>query len=131
MYSRIAADRKRGSAFLVGYANSSLPFHHRQVPLDRQLQAGLIEHHRVERLRQAADLFQRALRDFAHLEQFRAKRGIFRRQTTRSSQHCRSQDLPELVVQFAGNMAQRGFLRRDQSLRQFAALCGKRFKAVE
>src|SRR5215472_11420534 len=36
---RIAADGKRRPAFLVGYANSGLSFHHRQVPRNRLLQS--------------------------------------------------------------------------------------------
>src|SRR6266446_8233380 len=43
----------------------------------------------------------------------------------------RRQDLPELIMEFAGNMPQRRFLCRDQFLRQIAALLGKLCQACK
>ena len=62
-------DRKRRSRFLVGYANSRLPFHHRQIPFDRLLKSGFFQHHRMQRLRKTADFIQRTLSNLANLEE--------------------------------------------------------------
>src|SRR5262249_15381115 len=52
---------KRRTGFFVGYANSRLSFHHRQVPLNGLLESGFIKHNRMQCLREAADLVERAL----------------------------------------------------------------------
>src|SRR5579863_5322 len=63
MNSNAAVDRIWGSRFLVGYFNSGLPFHHWNVPVDRTLETGFIQHDRVQRLREAADFVEGGLRN--------------------------------------------------------------------
>src|SRR6266496_4852162 len=112
MDSRIAADWERSSTFLVGYANSRLPFHHRQIPLDGRLQAGFVEHDRMQRLRKTADFVQCTLRDLADLKQFRANWRVLRRHPSRSTEHRanRSQNRDEFIVQFTRDVTERRVL---------------------
>src|SRR5450432_2162219 len=133
MHRRIAIHCKRRSAFLVGYANSRLPFYHRQIPFDRLLQPRFLQHHRMQRLRQASDFVERSLRNLPYFQQIGPQFGFFWRLIARPSQHRshRSQDLPELIMKFARDITQRGFLGRNQRLRQITALLRKRRQLIE
>ena len=82
----------------------------------------------MQRLRKAANFVQRTLRDFANFAQVSAQTRVFRHLISGPAEHGTHgrQNLSEFIVQFARNVAQSGFLGRDQFLRQFAALRGKR-----
>ena len=74
-----------------------------------------------ERLR---TLFERGLRDFAYFAQVGAQGEPSGACFSGAAQHGADggQNLAEFIMQFARNVAQRGFLRGNQFLRQFAAL---------
>ena len=95
-----------------------------EVPLDRVLEPRLVEDRRMERLRQAADVVQRRLRQLADLAKLGAQRRALRRVRAGAAQHRshRGQNLAELVVQLARDLVQRRFPRGDQLLRELAAL---------
>ncbi len=76
MDSGIAIHGKGCPRFLIGYVNAGLPFHHGQIPVQRAFQAGLVEHDGMQRLRQAAHLIQRGLRDLCHFADRRAKANL-------------------------------------------------------
>ena len=82
----------------------------------------------MQRLRQAADIVQRRLRDFADFPQILAQRRALRHLLFHAPEQRADgrQHLPKLVMQFARYVPQSGFLRRYQFLRQIAALLGKR-----
>src|SRR5271163_1418444 len=63
MNTHAAVHREGRPRFHVGYFNSSLPFHRRNVPVNRTLEAGFIEHHRMQRLRKATNFVERRLSD--------------------------------------------------------------------
>src|SRR5437763_12695110 len=115
MNGGIAVHRKRSSGFFIAYVNACLPFHHCQIPLHNVLDTGFVEHYGMKGLRQATHFFQSALCDFADFAQLGSQFGAFRRLIAGPAQHSadRSQDLSELVMQFTGGVAQRGFLGRD------------------
>src|ERR1035438_429535 len=52
----IAVDRSAGSALLVSYFDSVLFLKSRQIDAERALETGIVEHHRMQRLRERADL---------------------------------------------------------------------------
>ena len=82
----------------------------------------------MQRLRQAADVVERRLRDLADLAQLGPQRRAVRRVSAGAAEHRahRGQDLAELVVQLARDLAQRRFARGDQLLRELAALVRQR-----
>ena len=108
----VAVHCKRNSSFFIAYVNACLPFHQRQIPIECALETGFVEHHGMESLRQAAHFFKRALCDFADLAQLGSYFGAFRRLIAGPAQHSADcgQNLPKLIVQLAGDMAQCGFL---------------------
>src|SRR5580692_3862623 len=98
-----AVDRKRIAALFIGYGNSGLPFHCRNVPVESFLQAYLIEHDRMQRLREAAHAVKRRLSNLADFPQIDAQAGLFGNAISRAAQHqsdCR-ENLSELIMQFA------------------------------
>jgi hypothetical protein len=119
--------RKRRARFFVVQLQTGLPLNHRNIPIERALQALFIEQHRMQRLRQAANIVQRRLRDFANLLQILAERRALGHLLFHPAQQRanRRQHLAEFVVQLAGNVAKRGLLRGNQFLRQIAALLGE------
>src|SRR3984893_16636410 len=133
MHSGTAIYRKGHPLFLIGYGNSGLSFYVRDIPVERALQSRLVEHHGMQRLRETANTFQRSLHDLKTLLQIRPQRRTFRRMGSRTSQHGpdRGKNLAEFIVQFARDVAQRGFLRGNQFLRQFAATLGNLGQARE
>ena len=117
----------------VVYDDSVLPFHYGQIPVHRALQPRLLQRHRMQRLREAAHLVERGLRNLRYLHQVGAQWRTFRRLPSRSPQHRSNggEDLSELIMQFARNVEQRRFLRGNQFLRQFAALLRQVRQALE
>src|SRR5580700_2242795 len=113
MNAYAAVNRKGCSGFLVGYFNSSLSFHRRDVPINRTLKSCFIQHNGVKRLRKASDFVERGLRDLSDFPQLGAQRRIFWHVISGAAQHGsdRGQDLSELVVKLARNVQQCGFLR--------------------
>src|SRR5947209_9847591 len=106
MNCRAAMYGKRCSRFLVGYANSRLPFHHRQIPLDSRLEPSFVQHHRMQSLRQAANFVERGLRNLSHLEQVAPQLRSLGQLISGPSEHhshCR-QNLSEVIVEFARNV---------------------------
>src|SRR5436189_94210 len=69
---------------------------------------------------EAAHVVERGLRDFGDLAQLGAQRRSLRRLPAGAAQHRsdRGQDLAELVVELARDLAQRRLARRNQLLRQ-------------
>ena len=113
--------------FLIGYVNPRLPFHHGNIPVNGALQARLVQHDRMQCLRQAANLLQSRLRDLGDLADFRAQGRALRCVIPRPAQHGAygSENLAEFIVQLPGDVKQRRLLARNQRLRQFAALLGQ------
>ena len=87
----------------------------------------------MQRLRKRAHVVERGLSDFIHFAQFGAKRRALWRVFLGARQHRADsrQNLPELVVQLARDISQSGFLRRNQLLREFAAVARKGSKLRE
>src|SRR6266404_4446094 len=110
--------------------NPRLALHGRNIPIQCRLKPRFIQQHRMQRLRQPAHFRQRGLRDLLHflqiLPQYRIVWHFFA--LAAQQRPDRRQHLPKFIVQFARKMPQRGFLRRNQFLRQLAALCGERFQ---
>jgi len=115
---RASIHRKRRPGFLVGYANSGLPFHHRQIPLNGLHKAGLVKHNGMERLRKTPYFLQRGLGDLANLKQIGTQLRSFLDLIASPPQHCAHcrEDLTEVVVQLTRDMPQSGFLGGDQFL---------------
>src|SRR5207248_4879631 len=117
---------ERSSGLLVRDRNSGLSFDGRQIPIEALFEARFIEHHRMQRLGERTYAVESGLRhiaDFAEiLIEFRI--GI---SPGRPSEHSAQgrEYLPELVVQLTGDVAQGGFLCRDQLLCQVAPLLGE------
>src|ERR1700679_2530366 len=65
-----AIDWKGLARFFIEYANPSLPFHDRQIPVQRALQSSFFEHHGMQSLRKAAYFVERALHNLAYFAQF-------------------------------------------------------------
>src|ERR1039458_9611250 len=103
---------ERYTLLLIGYGNPRLSFYGRDIPVERALKPGLVQHHRMQRLREAADLLQCGLHDLENFLQVRSEGRSLRRVSARATEHRAdgSEDLSKLIVQFAGNIAQRGFL---------------------
>src|SRR5450432_1946880 len=121
VHTRPAIHRKRFALLLIGYGNSRLPFHRGYVPVESALKSGLVEHHRMQRLRKTAHTFQCRLDDLKNFLQVGAQGGSLRRVGSCSAQHRSNggENLAKLIVQFARNVTQRRFLRGDEFLRQF------------
>src|ERR1700733_13898345 len=121
------------SGFFIGYANSRLPFYHRQVPSQRALKACFLEHDGMQRLREAAHLVESLLRDLGDFTKVRAQGRAFGQLLSSARQHGADsgKNLTKLIVQFARDVTQRGFLHGDQLLREFAALRGERRELYE
>ena len=87
----------------------------------------------MQRLRQPADVVEGGLSHLANLAQVGPHRRVRRRLLRHSSQHRahRRQQLAELVVQFARQLAQRGLARGDESARQVLARVGQRGQLAE
>src|SRR5580698_219636 len=103
MDAHAAVNRKRRSRFHVGYFNSSLSFHRRDVPVNRTLKSCFIQHNGMKCLRKTADLVERGLRDLRDFSQLGAQRRVFWHVISGAAQHGsnRGQDLSELVVKLA------------------------------
>src|ERR1700692_1045545 len=63
MHSGTAIHRERLPLFHIGYGNSGLSFYVWDVPVERALQSRLVQHHRMQRLRETATTLQRSLPD--------------------------------------------------------------------
>src|ERR1700690_2513845 len=122
-----AIDWKRIAGFLVADGDPGLLFHHGNVPVHGAFEAGLIEHHRMERLREAANIFESLLRDVADFTKIAPNGGALRHLFFGTAQECADggENLSEFIVQFPGDVAKRGFLSGNQFLSEFAALSRK------
>ena len=69
MHASGAIHGKGRTLLLIGYGNSGLPFYGRYVPVERALQSGLIEHYRVQGLRETANGFESSLDNLEHFLQ--------------------------------------------------------------
>src|SRR6266581_3022196 len=127
MYSGARFHWKRLPGLLVMQREARLPPDRGNIPVERAFQSCFFQQNRVKRLRKSPDVIQGRLRDLLHFLQIVAQRRSFRDVFAGTAQHRpdRGQDLPEFIVELAGNVAQRRFLRGDQFLRQLAALFGK------
>ena len=105
----------------------------RNIPIKRAFKPSLFKQYRMQGLREATDVIQRGLRDFADFFQIVVKWRRFRNLLACAAKQNtdRREYLAKFIVELARNMAQRGFLSMDQFLRQFAALSGKKFQARE
>src|SRR5258708_28337494 len=112
----------------IGYGNSRLPLHGREIPGQSRLQTSFVEHDWMQRLREATHRLQRVLRNLANFVELRPQRRTFRRVFFRPPEHGAdgSENLSELVMQFARHVTQRGLLRGNQFLSQVTALRRKR-----
>src|SRR5258706_10050 len=133
MNRRSTRERKRIPRLFIRYVNAGLPFHGREVPGESGFEASLVQHYWMQRLRQAANCIQSVLRDLSHFVKFCAQGRAFRSVLFRASQHGAdsSENLSELVMQFARDVTQSGLLRCDELLRQIAALCRERSELRE
>ncbi len=133
VHAGAAIHRKRRALFLIGYGNSGLSFYGRNVPVERALESGLVEHHRMQRLRKAANALQSSLHDLENFLQISTQGRTLRSMRSSAPQHRTNggENLSEFIVQFARNVTQRGFLRGNQLLRQFAAALGNLRQARE
>ena len=61
MHAGAPTHGKRLSLLPIGYGKAGLSFHGGNVPVESALKARLIEHHRVEGLREATNAFERGL----------------------------------------------------------------------
>ena len=64
------------AGFFVGDVDSGLFFYDGDVPVDRAFEAGFIEHHGMQGLREAANIFESGLGDVANFVKLGAQRGI-------------------------------------------------------
>ena len=82
----------------------------------------------MQRLRQPADVVERALRDLADFAQVASQRRPLGRVLAGAAEHRAhgGQDLPELVVQLARDLTERRLAGRDELLRELAPLVRKR-----
>src|SRR5215469_12181230 len=117
---------KRLSLLLIGYGKAGLSFHGGDVPVEGAFEAGLVEHHRVEGLREAANALERGLRGLENFLQIGAERRSFRGMGAGAAEHGADggKNLAKLVVQFARNVAQGRFLGGNQFLGEFTAARG-------
>ena len=69
----------------------------------------------MQGLREAANIFERGLGDVANFVEFGAERRIGGSVAFDAAEHGADggEDLAELIVEFAGNVAERGFLGGD------------------
>src|SRR5947207_12883525 len=98
----------------------------RNIPIKRAFKTSLLKQYRMQGLREATDVIQRGLRDFADFLQIVVKWIRFRNLLAcapKQNTDCREY-LAKFIVELTRNMAQGEFLSMDQFLRQFAALCG-------
>ena len=111
----ISIHGKGRTGFQVAYVNPGLLFHGGNVPVQGAFQSGFVEHYRMERLREAAHLIERGLGDVAHFAQIGAQRRAFRKMVggTGEQRANGGENLAELIMKFARDGAQGGFLRRN------------------
>jgi hypothetical protein len=104
-------DRDGRPRALIRHAQPQLPFDGRQIGVDRALQSELLENRGVQRLRQAANILERRLRDLVDLAQLGPQRRSVGRVPAGAGQHRshRGQQLTELVVELTRDLAQRRF----------------------
>src|SRR5713101_3533817 len=128
LHAGIVVYAERRSRFFVVQFKAGLPLHGGNIPVERAFEALFLEQHRMKRLRQAANIVQRSLRDFANFlqvfAQWRTLRHLFFHAAEQRTDRC--QHLPEFIMQLARNVPQRGLLRGYQFLRQVAALLRER-----
>jgi len=121
-----AVHKKRLPLLLIGYGNSGLPFHSRDVPIECALEPRFVEHDRMQGLRQGPHFLETRLDNFAHFMEVGAQGGAFRSMRSSPAQHgpnCR-EDLAKFVVQLTRDVTEGGFLGGDQLLREFTAALG-------
>src|SRR5712675_1130383 len=121
MNGGVAVYGKSLARFLIEYVNSRLPFHHRQIPVERALQPGFFEHHWMQGLRKAAHFVQSTLCDLTNFAEFGAKHRSLRSVISGARQHGPDgrQYLSKLIVQLARDVSQGRFLRGDELLSKF------------
>ena len=127
MNGRVAIDGERRTRFLIGYANSGLPFNrgrYQSSVLSRPGSSSITGCSACERLRTLSNVVCAISRTSSRSGEI----GDLPAHVAGSAQHRShgGENLPELIVQFARDIAQRGFLCRNQSLRQIAALLESR-----
>src|SRR5882724_12628789 len=61
-----ARERKGIAGFFIGHGYAGLALDCGEVPAEGGFESGLIEHHRVQRLRKAADSVERVLSDLTY-----------------------------------------------------------------
>ena len=105
----------RVAGFFVGDVNAGLFFDDGNVPVNGAFEAGFIEHHGMQGLREAANIFESGLGDVANFVKLGAQRGIGGSVAFDAAEHGADggEDLAELVVEFAGNVAESRFLCGD------------------
>src|ERR1017187_8308743 len=103
MHPGAPVHRKSRTLLLIGYGNPGLTFYGRNVPVERALEPGLVQHHGMQRLRQAANALQSTLHDLENFLQVRSQRRALGRVRPCAPQHraYRSENLSKLVMQFA------------------------------
>src|ERR1035441_1398573 len=113
----------RRAGLLVVYLNARLFLEAGQILIHRAFESHFVQDHRMQRVRQGAHLLERGLHDLLHLAQIGAQRVGVAKSPAGALQHgsARRQNLPEIVVQVAGDGAEGVFLHGDQLLRQLAA----------
>src|SRR5262245_33751790 len=87
----------------------------------------------MQGLRQAANVVECALGDFAHLAQISSESRSFGNLLARTAKHRphRGQKLSELVMQLARDFPQRGFPCRDELLCEIASFVRQRGELCE
>ena len=119
-----AFHRKRCTCLAVVYDDSVLPFHHGQIPVHGALQpasSSVTGCSACDRLRtlSSADC---AISETSTRSARSGEPSGACLPARRSIEPMRRKNLPELVMQLARDVQQRGFLRCNQLLRQLAAL---------
>ena len=96
----IAVDSSAGSALLISYFDSVLFLKSREIDAECAFETGVVENHRMQRLRKSADVIERGLRDIADFAEIGAEcrtlRGIFSGAIEQRADG--REDLTELVV---------------------------------